>query len=101
MKAHELHQLAKKYDGTKTLNQIIEESGLIHICPECGGSGKVTVEVRTPYPKGLPDSGWAHDDSITYKEVDCKLCYAEGYTAVTYRKKMVQDGWESDTGGEN
>ena len=62
-------------------------------CPKCNGRGYIKVEYNS-YPPGFPDSGFVYE--AAYKDVECDLCKAFGYTEKQMKPKMVQDGWEED-----
>lgn len=64
------------------------------LCPKCNGRGYVKVEYNS-YPPGFPDSGFVYE--AAYKDVECDLCKAFGYTEKQMKPKMVQDGWEEDS----
>lgn len=59
------------------------EDGLVK-CKNCNSKGLEKYEHITPYPSGLPDSGWV-DDTIEIKERTCSRCFGVGY--VTYNKE--------------
>jgi DNA-directed RNA polymerase subunit RPC12/RpoP len=60
-------------------------------CPKCKGRGFIKVKYNC-YPSGLPDSGFVYESA--YKDIECDLCKAFGYTNKQMKPKMVQDGWE-------
>ena len=51
------------------------------VCKNCKSSGLEKYEHRTPYPSGLPDSGWV-DDTIEIRERTCRRCKGLGYVDV-------------------
>lgn len=55
------------------------EDGLVK-CKNCNSKGLEKYEHITPYPSGLPDSGWV-DDTIEIKERTCSRCFGVGYVA--------------------
>lgn len=63
-------------------------------CPKCKGRGYIKVEYNS-YPPGFPDSGFVYEAG--YKDIECDLCKAFGYTEKKMKPKMVQDGWEEDS----
>lgn len=97
MKVFELMNLINYYGDDVTLKDVLNDitnNKPIYKCPNCNGTGKISVEYNG-YPEGLPDSGFVYEP--TYKDVECELCKSEGYTTVKYRPKMIQDGWEEDS----
>lgn len=47
-------------------------------CFCCKGTGNESYEHRTPYPEGLPDSGWV-EDLIETRTRKCTRCDGTGY----------------------
>lgn len=50
-------------------------------CKNCNTDGLEKYEHRTPYPSGLPDSGWV-DDTIEIKLRTCKRCHGLSYIKI-------------------
>lgn len=47
-------------------------------CKKCNSTGLEKYEHITPYPSGLPDSGWV-DDTVEIKTRTCSRCDGIGY----------------------
>lgn len=60
-----------------TLEECAHHEGLVP-CFCCKGIGTESYEHRTPYPTGLPDSGWVPDHT-TIKTRKCWRCDGIGY----------------------
>lgn len=93
LKMHEIKKMIDLYGEDKTLGEMLSDYNLNFTCPKCNGIGTFKKRVVTPYPSGLPDSGYV-PPRITFEPIDCDLCCGQGYTKKEYKPKMVQDGWE-------
>lgn len=89
MKIHEAVSLMKDYGENTTLCDLVKkvQGKIIHKCPKCGGSGRITKRKNTA-------QYWEFCDNWEYYDVQCDLCNGEGYTEHQYKPKMIQDGWE-------
>ena len=96
--AWKLNNLRQKY-GDCTISELIKrvQGDYIYKCPKCNGRGYIKVEYNG-YPNGLPDSDFAYE--AAYKDVECDICNAVGYTKKPMKPRMVQDGWEEVEEGE-
>lgn len=94
MRISEIKGLIDRYGFNTTLGEILNDiqGDKIYECPKCHGRGQITIKYNC-YPNNLPDSGFAYEAG--YKDIMCDLCNGEGYTAIKYKPRMVQDGWES------
>ena len=57
---------ATVYDDDDICSDCKEHCAVIETCPDCDGSGKVTVRDTSKYPK------------LIYKEEICETCHGEG-----------------------
>lgn len=62
--------------------------GLV-VCPQCKSNGKVKVMVKTPYPRGLPDSDY-YEFTEKEEEVECDLCKGVGFTTPKKRDAFIK-----------
>ena len=64
----------------KNRHSCAEADGLV-VCKNCYTTGLEEYEHATPYPDGLPDSGWV-DDTIEIRERTCTRCNGFGYVEI-------------------
>jgi DnaJ-class molecular chaperone len=89
MKINDIKYLINIYGKDATLADVLKkvQGNKIHMCPKCGGSGRVSVR------RNVAQYWECCDRYETYTRA-CDLCHGEGYTEHEYKPKMVQDGWE-------
>ena len=93
--AYKIYKFYMKYGGETKIGDILDEElgDNKFICPKCKGRGYIKIEYNC-YPAGYPDSLCAYEAG--YKDIECDVCGAFGFTANRLKPRMVQDGWEID-----